>query len=193
MTSTGCSRRCGPRACGWTRKCRTRSTGSSAGSWIPRAIESSCGSRRQDNEERAMSPKKAPKKAERFTAEERAAMKERVKEMKGGVEGEAAVLAKIATMREPDRAMAKRVHAIVMAAAPGLTPRLWYGMPAYEKDDKGGWVFQDANKFKASSGAVGLSERAKRDAGRMWPTAFALRELNASVEAAITALVRRAV
>src|ERR1041385_6801812 len=118
MTSTGCSRRCEPRACGWMIKCRTRSTGSSAGSWTPRAIESSCGSHRRDNEGRAMSPKKAPKKAERFTAEERAAMKERVKEMKGGVEGEAAVLAKIATMREPDRAMAKRVHAIVMAAAP---------------------------------------------------------------------------
>src|ERR1044072_5578895 len=113
MTSTGCSRRCEPRACGGMIKCRTRSTGSSAGSWTPRAIESSCGSHRRDNEGRAMSPKKAPKKAERVTAEENAAMKERVKEMKGGVEGEAAVLAKIATMREPDRAMAKRVHAIV--------------------------------------------------------------------------------
>src|ERR1041384_3337843 len=105
MTCTACSRRCGPRACGSTRRSRTRSTGSSAGSWIPRAIESSCGSHRRDNEGRAMSPKKAPKKAARFTAEERAAMKERVKEMKGGGEGEAAVLAKIATMREPDRAM----------------------------------------------------------------------------------------
>jgi uncharacterized protein YdhG (YjbR/CyaY superfamily) len=140
-----------------------------------------------------MSPKKAPKKAERFTAEERAAMKERVKEMKGGGEGEAAVLAKIATMREPDRAMAKRVHAIVMAAAPGLTPRLWYGMPAYEKDDKVVCFFQDANKFKARYATLGFSDKAKLDDGPMWPTAFALRELNASVEAAITALVRRAV
>src|ERR1041384_6937429 len=110
MTCTACSRRCGPRACGSTRRSRTRSTGSSAGSWIPRAIESSCGSHRRDNEGRAMSPKKAPKKAARFTAEERAAMKERVKEMKGGGEGEAAVLAKIATMREPDRAMRSEEH-----------------------------------------------------------------------------------
>jgi uncharacterized protein YdhG (YjbR/CyaY superfamily) len=139
-----------------------------------------------------MSPKKAPKKA-RFTAEERAAMKERVKEMKGGGEGEAAVLAKIATMREPDRAMAKRVHAIVMAAAPALAPRLWYGMPAYEKDDKVVCFFQDANKFKARYATLGFSDKAKLDDGPMWPTAFALRELNASVEAAITALVRRAV
>src|ERR1043166_9656626 len=151
MTCPACSRRCGRRACGSTRRSRTRSTGSSAGSWTPRAIESSCGSHRRDNEGRAMSPKEETKKAEGFTAEERAAMKERVKEMKGGVEGEAAVLAKIATMREPDRAMAKRVHAIVMAAAPGLSPRLWYGMPAYEKDDKVVCFFQDANKFKARS------------------------------------------
>src|ERR1044072_2040191 len=120
-------------------------------------------------------------------------MMARVKEMKGGGEGGAAVLANIATRREPDRAMAKRVHAIVMAAAPGLSPRLWYGMPAYEKDDKGGCFFQDANKFKARYATLGFSDKAELGGAPMCPTASALRELNAGVEAAITALVRRAV
>jgi len=144
-----------------------------------------------------MSPKKGTRKpAQRtgFTAEERAAMKEYVQELKGGkTEGEGVVLAKIAAMAEPDRAMAKRVHAIVMASAPGLVPRLWYGMPAYAKDDKVICFFQDARKFKSRYATLGFSDKAKLDDGAMWPVAFALTALTAAAEASIAALVKQAV
>ena len=143
-----------------------------------------------------MAQKKAARKGARakgFTAEERAAMKERVQELKGGGEGESAVLAKIATMKEPDRAMAKREHGIIMASAPGLVPRLWYGMPAYSKDDKVVCFFQDAWKFKARYATLGFSDKAHLDDGAMWPTGFALQELTAAAEARIGALVKQAV
>jgi uncharacterized protein YdhG (YjbR/CyaY superfamily) len=133
-------------------------------------------------------------KAEGFTDEERAAMKERVKELKAGKEdGEGAVLAKIAELPEPDRSMAKRIHAIVKASAPGLSPRTWYGMPAYAKDDKVICFFQDANKFKARYATFGFSDKANLDDGAMWPTSFALKELTATEEKKISALVRKAV
>ena len=143
-----------------------------------------------------MPEKKAPRKrtpAKGFTAEERAAMKERVQELKGGGEGESAVLAKIATMKEPDRAMAKRVHGIIMASAPDLVPRLWYGMPAYSKGDKVVCFFQDAWKFKARYATLGFSDKAHLDEGAMWPTGFALKELTPAAEAKIGALVKQAV
>jgi hypothetical protein len=131
-----------------------------------------------------------------FTTEERAAMKERARELKAGAdkaEGESAVLAKIAEMGEPDRAMAKRLHAIVMASAPELAPRLWYGMPAYAKDGKVLCFFQDAQKFKTRYATFGFSDVAQLDEGGMWPAAFALKELTAAEEARIAALVKKAV
>jgi uncharacterized protein YdhG (YjbR/CyaY superfamily) len=139
-----------------------------------------------------MSPKK---KSKGFTAEERAAMKERVKELKSGEgDGESAVLAKIAAMREPDRALAKRVHAIIKASAPGLSSKLWYGMPAYANDDgKVVCFFQDARKFKTRYATLGFSDKANLDEGRLWPTTFALQELTAAEEARIAALVKKAV
>ncbi len=144
-----------------------------------------------------MSPKKVSKKSGKkaggFTAEERAAMKERVQELKGKAEGEDAVLAKIAAMAEPDRAMAKRVHAIVRASAPALTPRLWYGMPAYSRDDKVVCFFQDARKFKSRYATLGFSDKANLDAGAVWPVVFALKELTAAAESRIAALVKQAV
>jgi uncharacterized protein YdhG (YjbR/CyaY superfamily) len=142
-----------------------------------------------------MSPKKsAIKKKTGFTAEERAAMKEYVQELKGGkIEGEDVVLKKIALMTEPDRTMAKRVHAIVMASAPTLVPRLWYGMPAYAKDDKVVCFFQDARKFNSRYATLGFSDKAKLDDGTMWPTTFALAELTAAAAAKIGALVKKAV
>ena len=145
-----------------------------------------------------MSPaKKSPVKKKAggkgFSAEERAAMKERVREQKGSGEGESAVLAKIAQMKEPDRAMAKRVHAAVMAAAPELTPKLWYGMPAYAKGDKTVCFFQDAAKFKSRYATFGFSDKAQLDDGNMWPAAYALKELTAAEEARIGALVKKAV
>jgi|SRR5882672_1813047 len=136
---------------------------------------------------------KQKKKVKGFTAEERAAMKEYVQEMKGAGEGEGAVLAKIATMKEPDRAMAKRLHAIIKASAPALVPKTWYGMPAYAKDDKVVCFFQSAQKFKARYATLGFSDRANLDEGRMWPTAFALKDLTAAEEAKIGALVKKAV
>ena len=137
-----------------------------------------------------MSPKKI---TGNFTAEERAAMKERVQELNAGKgEGESAVLAKIAGMSEPDRTMARRVHAIIKASAPDLSPRLWYGMPAYAKDDKVVCHFQDAKKFKTRYATLGFSDKAKLDDGAMWPTAFALTELTPAVEARIGALVKKA-
>jgi uncharacterized protein YdhG (YjbR/CyaY superfamily) len=127
-----------------------------------------------------------------FTAQERAAMKERARELKSDG-GEADVLAKIAEMQEPDRSMAERLHAIVRDAAPELAPRTWYGMPAYAKDGKVVCFFQNATKFKSRYATFGFSDRAQLDDGAMWATGFALTELNPDVEAWIAALVRQAV
>jgi uncharacterized protein YdhG (YjbR/CyaY superfamily) len=131
-----------------------------------------------------------------FTDDERAAMKERAQELKAEAnkaDGESALLAKIAAMREPDRAMAKRIHAIVRASAPGLEPKTWYGMPAYAKDGKVVCYFQDAQKFKARYSTLGFSDTAKLDDGSLWPVAFALKQLTAADEARIAALVKKAV
>ena len=136
----------------------------------------------------------AGKKLEGFTEEERAAMRERVQELKGDTtEGEGAVLAKIAEMPGPDRTMAERFHAIIKASAPGITPRLWYGMPAYAKEGKVVCFFQSAQKFKTRYATLGFSDKANLDEGVMWPTSFALKELTAAEEARIAALVKRAV
>ena len=130
-----------------------------------------------------------------FTAEERAAMRERAKERKAASkgDGEGDVLAKIAEMQGSDRALAERVHAIVTASAPALSPRTWYGMPAYAKDGKVVCFFQSAQKFKTRYATLGFSDKANLDDGSMWPTAFALRELTADVEARIRKLVKTAV
>jgi hypothetical protein len=143
-----------------------------------------------------MPEKKTAKKAKGFTAEERAAMKERAQELKAASEkadGESAVLAKIAEMQGPDRAMAKRLHTIIKAAAPDLSPRLWYGMPAYAKDGKVVCFFQDAQKFKTRYATLGFSDAANLDEGGLWPAAFALKQLTAAEEAKISALVKKAV
>jgi uncharacterized protein YdhG (YjbR/CyaY superfamily) len=132
-----------------------------------------------------------------FTEEERGAIRERVKEMKSDkADGESAVLAKIAEMREPDRTMAKRLHAVIKETAPSLSPRLWYGMPAYAKEGKDGKVvcfFQAAAKFKTRYATFGFSDKANLDDGSMWPNAFALKGLTAAEEARIAALVKKAV
>src|SRR5467141_2200601 len=129
-----------------------------------------------------------------FTEEERGAIRDRVKEIKAGEgDGESAVLAKIAEMREPDRTMAKRLHAIMRESAPALTPRLWYGMPAYAKDDKVVCFFQSGAKFKTRYATFGFSDKANLDEGNMWPNAFALKGLTAAEEARIVALVKKAV
>jgi len=130
-----------------------------------------------------------------FTDEERAAMKERAREMKSGAkaEGDSAVLAKIAELPEPDRAMAKRIHEIVKASAPELQPKLWYGMPAYAKNGKVVCFFQDAAKFKARYATFGFNDEATLDEGNMWPTSFALKKLTAADEKTIGALVKKAV
>jgi uncharacterized protein YdhG (YjbR/CyaY superfamily) len=136
------------------------------------------------------------KKSNGFTAEERAAMRDRVRELKaeaGKAEGESDVLAKIAEMPESDRVMAERLHAIIKATAPGLSPRTWYGMPAYSKDDKVLCYFQSAGKFKSRYATFGFNDKANLDEGAMWPTAFALRELTAAEEKKIAALVKKAV
>ena len=140
------------------------------------------------------------KKSEGFTAEERAAMRERAKEQKAEAranknraDGERAVLAKIAEMPETDRAMAERLHEIVKASAPELSPKTWYGMPAYaNKDGKVVCFFQSAEKFNARYATFGFSDKANLDEGAMWPTSFALKELTAAAEARIGALVKRA-
>ena len=124
----------------------------------------------------------------KLTTEERAAMKEALKD----TEGEEVVHAKIAAMSDSDRAMAERVHAIVMKAAPGLTPRTWYGMPAYAKDGKVICFFQDAAKFKARYATIGFSDKANLDEGNMWPTAFALTKLTRAEEKRIAELVKQA-
>src|SRR5438552_18919821 len=128
------------------------------------------------------------------TEEERGAIRDRVQEMKAGKgEGESVVLAKIAEMREPDRTMAKRLHTIIRESAPLLTPRLWYGMPAYAKDDKVVCHFQAAAKFKTRYATFGFSDKANLDEGNMWPNAFALKGLTAAEEARVAALVKKAV
>ena len=135
------------------------------------------------------------KKAKGFTAEERAAMKERAKELKAEAQradGERAVLAKIAEMPEPDRAMGERIHAVIKASAPVLSPKLWYGMPAYAKDGKVVCFFQSAQKFNSRYATLGFSDTANLDEGAMWPVAFALKELTAAEEARIGALVKKA-
>jgi uncharacterized protein YdhG (YjbR/CyaY superfamily) len=142
--------------------------------------------------------KKPAKSAAGFTAEERAAMKDRVKELKAAArgdkaDGESEVLAKIAELPGPDRSMAERLHALIKASAPGLTPRTWYGMPAYAKDGNVVCFFQSAQKFKSRYATFGFSDKAKLDDGAMWPVAFALKELTAAMEARIGALVKKAV
>ena len=135
-------------------------------------------------------------KAGGFSADERAAMLERKRELAAqaaGADGESEVLAKIAEMPAADRVMAERLHTIVMAAAPALVPRTWYGMPAYALDGKVVCFFQSAHKFKARYATLGFSDKAKLDEGDMWPTGFALKALGAKQEAAITDLVKRAV
>ena len=160
-----------------------------------------------------MSPKKETQKSAKsttaigkkfrgFTDEERLAMKERIQELKAAArrgprgdkaDGEGAVLAKIAEMREPDRAMGKRLHAIIKASAPALSPRLWYGMPAHAKDGKVVCFFQSAQKFKTRYATFGFSDAANLDEGALWPVAFALKQLTATAEARISALVKTAV
>ena len=158
-----------------------------------------------------MSAKKATQKSAKsttgktskgFTDEERAAMKERAQELKATArrgaradkaDGEGAVLAKIAEMPEPDRAMAERLHALIKASAPALSPKTWYGMPAYAKDGKVVCFFQSAQKFNSRYATLGFSDKANLDEGAMWPTSFALKELTAAEEARIGALVKKAV
>ena len=155
---------------------------------------------KKGTQESAKSTAAINQKSKGFTDEERAAMKERAKELKAEAranqnkaEGESAVLAKIAEMPEPDRAMAERLHAIIKASAPDLSPRLWYGMPAYAKDGKVVCFFQSAQKFKTRYATFGFSDKANLDEGAMWPTSFALTELTAAEEARIGALVKQAV
>jgi uncharacterized protein YdhG (YjbR/CyaY superfamily) len=145
--------------------------------------------------------KATDEQADGFTDVERAAMKERARELKaarrggraGKADAEHDVLARIAEMPEPDRAMAQRLHALVKGTAPELSPRLWYGMPAYAKDGKVVCFFQGAQKFKTRYSTLGFSDNARLDEGAMWPTAYALSRLTAAEEAAIVELVRRAV
>jgi uncharacterized protein YdhG (YjbR/CyaY superfamily) len=132
----------------------------------------------------------------KFTPEERAAMRERAKELKAAgrkADGEQEVLAKIAEMPEPDRAMAERLHAVVKASAPALSPRTWYGMPAYAMDGKIVCFFQSAQKFKTRYATFGFNEKANLDEGTMWPIAFALKKLTPADEKRIGALVKKAV
>jgi uncharacterized protein YdhG (YjbR/CyaY superfamily) len=151
---------------------------------------------RKDTQKSAKSTTASGKKSKGFTDEERAAMKERAQELKAearNADGESAVLAKIAEMPEPDRAMAKRLHEIVKASAPGLSPKTWYGMPAYAKDGKVVCYFQNAAKFKSRYSTFGFNDAANLDEGAMWPTSFALMELTAIEESKISALVKKAV
>jgi uncharacterized protein YdhG (YjbR/CyaY superfamily) len=139
--------------------------------------------------------KSGPKKSKGFTAEERAAMRERARELKAEAsktDGESALLTKIAEMPEPDRAMAERLHALINAAAPELVPKTWYGMPAYAKDGKVVCFFQSAHKFKSRYATFGFSDAAHLDDGALWPTSFALKELTPAVEKRIAALVKKA-
>ncbi len=156
----------------------------------------------KDTHRSAKSPTATAKQSEQFTAQERAAMKERAREIKaasrrgsraGKADGENDVLAKIAEMPKADREMAERIHAIVTASAPELSPRTWYGMPAYAKDDKVVCHFQSAQKFKTRYATLGFSDKANLGDGAMWPTSFALRKLTAADESRIGALVKQAV
>ena len=147
-----------------------------------------------------MSTPKKDKKSKGFSDEERAAMRERARELKAEerasknrAEGERDLLAAIDAMTEPDRAMAKRLHAIVEATAPNLWPKTWYGMPAYAKDGKVVCFFKSAEKFKSRYATLGFEEAANLDEGAMWPTSFALKKLTGADEAKITALVKKAV
>lgn len=144
-----------------------------------------------------MSPKKT---SEGFTDEERAAMKERAQELKAEArakkdkaQGESALLAKIAEMEGPDREMAERLHALITDSAPDLSPKTWYGMPAYAKDGKVVCFFQGAQKFNTRYATLGFNDTANLDEGAMWPTAYALKEWTADVEEKIAALVKKAV
>jgi uncharacterized protein YdhG (YjbR/CyaY superfamily) len=138
--------------------------------------------------------KKPAKAIKGFTNEERGAMRERVQELKADkADGESAVLAKIGEMQAPDRALGERLHAIIKASAPALSPKLWYGMPAYAKDGKVVCFFQSAQKFNTRYATFGFSDKANLDEGAMWPTAFALTELTAADEGRIGALVKKAV
>jgi uncharacterized protein YdhG (YjbR/CyaY superfamily) len=155
---------------------------------------------KKDTQESAKSTTATSKKSEGFTDEERAAMKERAQELKvaaradkNKADGESDVLAKIAQMPEPDHAMAKRLHEIIKASAPALSPKTWYGMPAYAKDGHVICFFQSAQKFKTRYASLGFSDAANLDEGAMWPTAFALKELTATEETRISALVQKAV
>ena len=157
---------------------------------------------KKDTQKSAKSTAATNKKFKGFTDEERAAMKEYVQEMKASAQrgprsekadGESALLAKIAEMQEPDRAMAKRLHAIIKASAPALSPKTWYGMPAYAKDGEVVCFFQPAQKFKTRYATLGFSDAANLDEGALWPVAFALKELTPTEEARISALVKRAV
>jgi hypothetical protein len=155
-----------------------------------------------DTQKSARSATAIDKTSKGFTGEEKAAMRERARELKAAArrgprgdkaDGESEVLAKIAEMAEPDRALAERLHALITSSAPDLLPRLWYGMPAYAKDGKVVCHFQDARKFKTRYATLGFSDEAKLDEGAMWPVAFALTELTAADEARIGALVKQAV
>jgi uncharacterized protein YdhG (YjbR/CyaY superfamily) len=136
---------------------------------------------------------KSTNKKEGFTAEEKAAMRARARELKDKTDGETAVRAAIAEMSPPDRAIAKRLHELIKAAAPDLTPKTWYGMPAYAKDGKVVCFFRNAGKFKERYAMFGFNDSAKLDEGSMWPVAFALTKLTAADEAKIGALVKKAV
>ena len=155
---------------------------------------------KKDTQTSATSTTATNKKVKGFADEERAAMKERAKELKAEArankdkaEGESDVLGKIAEMPEPERAMAKRLHEIITASAPALAPRLWYGMPAYAKDGKNVCFFQSAQKFNTRYATLGFSDTANLDEGALWPTAYALKELTAAEEDRIGALVKKAV
>jgi uncharacterized protein YdhG (YjbR/CyaY superfamily) len=156
----------------------------------------------KDTQKSAKSTTAKNKTHEGFTDEERAAMKEHAQELKtaarrgpraAGADGESDVLEKIAELPEPDRALAERLHAVIKASAPALSPRTWYGMPAYAKDGKVVCFFQSAQKFKTRYATLGFSDKANLDEGAMWPTSYALTELTAADEARIGALVKKAV
>jgi uncharacterized protein YdhG (YjbR/CyaY superfamily) len=155
---------------------------------------------KKDTQKSTKSPTAINKKSKGFTDEERAAMKERAQELKAEArankdkaDGESDVLAKIAGMQGPDRGMAMRLHAIIKASAPALSPKTWYGMPAYAKDGRVVCFFQSAQKFNSRYATFGFSDTANLDEGAMWPTSFALKELTATEEAKISALVMKAV
>ncbi|HJZ72633.1 MAG TPA: DUF1801 domain-containing protein [Vicinamibacterales bacterium] len=154
---------------------------------------------KKDAQKSAKSPTAISKKVTGFTEEERGAMKARAQELKAArvnkdeAEGESAALAAIAAMKEPDRTMAKRLHAIIKAIAPALSSKTWYGMPAYAKDGHVVCFFQSAQKFKTRYATFGFSDKANLDEGSLWPVAFALKKLTATEEARISALVKKAV